>query len=220
MLAFIPGWKIDFYGPADKPEELEYHIAQQMKAPYFPVETETWLADIQYHTPQEQQFTVGPLNIESFPMFHPGITYGYRIEVNDKIIVYAPDNELRFIHQSIDDRKDEFDEDERQLLEEMREEQHWRGIEFMADVDVLIHDSQYSPEDYLKKRGWGHSCYLDTVNSAIDARVKELILFSHDPSYDDDFLDDMQKQAAQAVTERHSEMVCRLAIEGEKIDLD
>ena len=134
--------------------------------------------------------------------------------------MYAPDNELWFIHQSIDERKDEFDEDERQLLEEMKEEQHWRGIEFMEDVDVLIHDSQYSPDDYVKKRGWGHSCYIDTVNSAIDARAKELILFSHDPSYDDDFLDNLQEHALHTVAERKSDMICRLAIEGQIIDLD
>ena len=49
--AFLPGWKIDFFGPADSPDLLAENIAQQMRAPYFPVETETWLADIDYHTP-------------------------------------------------------------------------------------------------------------------------------------------------------------------------
>ena len=218
--AFLPGWKIDFYGPADNPGELEYHIAQQMKAPYFPVETETWLADIAYHTPHQKIVEIGALRISSFTVFHPGTTYGYRIEVGGKVIVYAPDNELWFIHQSIEQRKDEFDEDERKLLEEMKEEQKWRGIEFMDEVDILIHDAQYTPDDYTRKRGWGHSCYIDTINSAIDAKVKRLYLFSHDPSYDDETLDGLLEKSLKVVEERQSTMPCMLAREGTIIDLD
>ena len=218
--AFLPGWKIDFYGPADTPADLEYHIAQQMKAPYFPVETETWLADIDYHTPHGAAVRIGPLTVKPFTVFHPGTTYGYRLEVNGKVIVYAPDNELWFIHQSIEERKAEFDEDERALLEEMKEEQKWRGIEFMEGVDMLIHDAQYTPDDYVRKRGWGHSCYIDTINSAIDARVKALYLFSHDPSYDDVRLDELQQKSTMIVSERQSKMPCLLAREGMIIDLD
>ena len=102
--AFLPGWHIDFWGPADTPDELRHHLSQQMKAPYFPVETETWLADIGYHTPREQPLTLGPVTLRYYTMHHPGLTYAYRLEVNGKVIVYAPDNELAFIRQSIDDR--------------------------------------------------------------------------------------------------------------------
>lgn len=217
--AFVPGWKINFYGPAETPEELSYHISQQMKAPYFPVETETWLADIDYFTPKGA-FDVGPVNIRHFTMHHPGLTYAYRMEVGGRTVVYAPDNELGFISQAIEDRLAEFDEDERHLLEEMKEEQKWRGIEFMDSCDVLIHDAQYTLEDYRRKRGWGHSCYIDTVNSAIDARAKELVLFSHDPGYDDETLDGLEKHALEIVSERSSSMRCSAAREGTKIILD
>jgi len=217
--AFLPGWRIDFHGPAESPDELRHHIAQQMKAPYFPVETETWLADVAYHTPADGAIEVGPLKIEFFTVFHPGTTSGYRIEVNGKVIVYAPDNELWFVRRSIEDREAEFDEDERELLQQMKEEQRWRGIEFMEGVDVLIHDAQYSPEDYAEKRGWGHSCYLDTVNSAIDARVKSLYLFSHDPGYDDDTLESMLARSLDLLRERRSNMHCALARERMVVDL-
>ncbi len=216
--AFVPGWKINFYGPAESADELEYHIAQQMKAPYFPVETETWLADISYQTSSELR-DLEDAEIAYFTMHHPGLTYAYRIKVNGTTIVYAPDNELAFINQAIDARKEEFDEHERMLLEEMKEEQKWRGLEFMDRADILIHDAQYMPNDYAKKRGWGHSCYKETVNSAIDAGVKELYLFSHDPSYDDERLDALQKKAAELARQRHSNMPCILAREGVEIDL-
>jgi phosphoribosyl 1,2-cyclic phosphodiesterase len=217
--AFVPGWKIDFYGPAGSAEDLEYHIAQQMKAPYFPVETETWLAEITYRTPAECT-DLGAIKLSHFTMHHPGLTYAYRIEVAGKTIVYAPDNELGFISYSIDERKEEFDEHERLLLEEMKEEQKWRGLEFMSRADLLIHDAQYTPEDYARKRGWGHSCYLDTVALAIEAGVKELYLFSHDPNNDDAVLDELQRNAAKLARELKSNMPCTLAREGDCIDLD
>ena len=218
--AFVPGWKIDFYGPAGTSDELKHHISQQMKAPYFPVETENWLADINYHVPGEDGVTVGPVSIRHFTMHHPGLTYAYRIEVNGKVIVYAPDNELSFINQSIESRKEEFDEAEQRLLDEMKEEQRWRSIEFMAGADALIHDAQYTPEDYQKKRGWGHSNYLDTVGSAIDGDVKSLFLFSHDPNYDDEVLERLQAESQAVVSKRQSKMPCQLAREGTIVDLD
>ncbi len=218
--AFVPGWKIDLYGPAATDEELAHHISQQMRAPYFPVETETWLADITYHAVSDGQLSLGPARLRHFTMHHPGLTYAYRAQIDGKTLVYAPDNELAFISQSIENRKQEFDEDERRLLEEMKEEQRWRGIEFMDGADVLIHDAQYTPEDYLRKRGWGHSCYIDTVNSAIDANVGNLLLFSHDPNYDDVQLEDLETHAAQIAEERQSVMPCRIAREGMTIDLD
>ena len=102
----------------------------------------------------------------------------------------------------------------------MKEEQKWRGIEFMDGVDILIHDAQYTLEDYQKKRGWGHSCYIDTINSAIDAGVKQLYLISHDPNYNDDHLEELQQHALRIVEERQSQMSCVLAREGMMIDLD
>jgi phosphoribosyl 1,2-cyclic phosphodiesterase len=217
--AFVPGWKINIYGPADSASELEFHIAQQMRAPYFPVETETWLADINYETPGDS-LKFDNVEVNHFTMHHPGLTYAYRLTINDKIVVYAPDNELAFINQAIDDRKDEFDEYEQLLLEEMKEEQKWRGLEFMDKADILIHDAQYTPEDYAKKRGWGHSCYIETVTSAIDAGVKGLYLFSHDPNYDDEKLEILRDNASELARQQNSKMPCSLAVEGVQIDLD
>jgi phosphoribosyl 1,2-cyclic phosphodiesterase len=218
--AFTDGFDIDFYGPADTPRELEGHIAQQMKAPYFPVETETWLATVRYHTPVGEAVNVGPARVSSFVLHHPGLTYGYRIEVAGKVILYCPDNEISFVNQRIDAMRDEFDEDEHVLLEEMKEEHRGRVTEFMRDADILIHDAQYTPSDYQRKRGWGHSCYIDTVVSAIDAGVKHLYLFSYDPSYDDAQVDDLHASSRTLIEERQSSMICHKTCEGMIIELD
>ncbi len=218
--AFSPGWKIDIFGPGDEPAELEMRIAEQMKAPYFPVETETWLADVTYHTPHPAPVQIGDLAISSFTLHHPGVAYGYAFEINGKTIVYAPDNELSFIDRSIEDRKAEFDEDEQTLLDDMKLEDKSRNIEFMTDVHMLIHDAQYTLNDYSRKRGWGHSCFIDTVNSAIDAGVEQLFMFSHDPNNDDDQIDAMHRRTQQLIKERGSGMVCHVSREGMLIDLD
>lgn len=218
--AFTPGFEIDVYGPADSPTELEGHIAQQMKAPYFPVETETWLARVRYHTPHHEPVQIGPVTISSFVLHHPGLTFGYRIEAAGKVILYCPDNEILFVNQRIDAMRDEFDEDEHALLEAMKEEQRGRVTEYMRDADILIHDAQYTPADYQRKRGWGHSCYIDTVNSAIDANVKHLYLFSYDPNYDDDQIDEMHARARDVLQQRQAGMVCHKTREGYIIELD
>ena len=218
--AFTPGYRIDVYGPGGSPEELEEHIAQQMRAPYFPVETETWLATVRYHTPHHEPVHVGPATITSFVLHHPGLTFGYRIEVNGKIILFCPDNEIFFVNQRIDAMRNEFDEDEHALLEAMKEEQRGRVTEFMRDADLLIHDAQYTPADYQRKRGWGHSCYIDTVNSAIDAGVKQLFLFSYDPNYDDDQVDELHARTRQVIEERQASTVCHKTCEGMIIELD
>ncbi len=218
--AFNPGFSIDIYGPANSPAELREHIAQQMRAPYFPVETETWLSTVRYHTPHHEPVKVGGVSISSFVLHHPGITFGYRIEWNGKVILFCPDNEIFFVNQRIDAMRDEFDEDEHSLLEAMKEEQRGRVTEFMRDADILIHDAQYTPEDYQRKRGWGHSCYIDTVTSAIEAGVKQLFLFSYDPNYDDDQVDALHARTREIVAEHKAATVCHKTSEGMIIELD
>ncbi len=218
--AFVPGWRLKFFGPGETHLDIEQHISDQMKAPYFPVETETWLADISYLEPDDDGLQIGPIHVDHFNVHHPGSTYGYTIETCGKRIVYASDNELAFIDQSIDDRKQEFDEREQRMLEDMRREERSRALEFMQGVDILIHDAQYTPEDYQKKRGWGHSCYIDTVNCAIDAGVKSLYLFHLDPNYSDVAVERMHAHALSLVAARGSPMQCLIAREGDVVPLD
>lgn len=218
--AFTPGWRLKFFGPGQDPIEIEEHIAEQMKAPYFPVETEKWLAELEYLQATDGRLRYGPISIQRFYVHHPGSTYGYRIRVGHRTVVYASDNELGFLDGSIDQRKAEFDEPEQRLLEQMKAEERRRALEAMQGVDILIHDAQYTPADYQRKRGWGHSCYVDTVQAAMDAGVAQLFLFHLDPSYSDDKIDLLQQQAIELIDARKHPLVCRVAREGCCIDLD
>jgi len=217
--AFMPDWKINFFGPGDSPELIEEHVAAQMQAPYFPVGTETWLAETNYLDSPSDCSQYGPMKISFSNVHHPGITFGYKIEINGKTIVYASDNECKFIEKSIKHRTDEFNEEEHELFEEMIHEEHQSELNLFKNADILIHDAQYTPDDYDNKHGWGHSCYVDTVDIAIDANVKELYLFHHDPNHDDAAVEAILKHSNEIIKGKGSSLVCHIAREGVTIDL-
>ncbi|MGQ0658668.1 MAG: MBL fold metallo-hydrolase [Chromatiales bacterium] len=217
--AFRHDWNIAFFGPGESRRDIEKRLSDQMKAPYFPVETETWVAAISYLSPKETGFAHGPMRITYQNVHHPGVTYGYRIEVNGKVIVYVSDNEFMFLERSIEMRYGEFNVEEQALLDRMKHEERHTELNLIRNADILIHDAQYTPEDYLKKRGWGHSCYIDTVSSAIEAGVKTLYLYHHDPTYDDNEVAAMHKSALAIIRDRRSKMRCHVAQEGLTIDI-
>ena len=62
-------------------------------------------------------------------------------------------------------------------------------------ADLLIHDSQYTPEEYEQRKGWGHSTWMETVRVAQDAGVKRLVLFHHDPSHSDATIEEIAGKA-------------------------
>lgn len=217
--AFVPGWKVNFFGPGSGPQEIERRISGQMQSPYFPVEVETWLADINYLEMPRNHIEYGPFKIEAFNVHHPGTTFGYRIEVKDKVIVYISDNELSFIDQNAKAREHELDPEEWQFINAMIEEEKATALKYVRDADIFIHDAQYTTEDYAKKRGWGHSCYIDTVNYAIDAGVKDLYLFHVDPNYNDDKIEALHRDAVNILYDRETQTRCHIAREGLMLDL-
>jgi ribonuclease BN (tRNA processing enzyme) len=91
------------------------------------------------------------------------------------------------------------------------------GYAIADDVDVLLHDSQYTAEEYESRRGWGHSSFSDAVAYAQITGAKQLVLFHHDPTHDDSMLEDMSRDAARLWEANDSPPV--LAATGMQIDL-
>jgi phosphoribosyl 1,2-cyclic phosphodiesterase len=217
--AFRPECELLLFGPGGSRKAIERRISQMMKAPYFPVEPGGWMAKVRFIEMRNNHFQFGPIGISYQNVHHPGATFGYRIHVHGRVIVYAPDNEFTFLSRSIEERYAEFEAAEHALLEEMKSEARNRELGLLRGADILIHDAQYTPQDYESKRGWGHSCYVDTVNAAIDADVKALYLFHHDPSYTDDVIADIHSHALRIIHERDSPLRCEIAREGEIVRL-
>ncbi len=137
----------------------------QMASPYFPVNFEFLPAKRKFVQIRNETVRYGDLSITSFPMNHPQGAYGYRVESNSAVIVFASD---------LEHGQPELDKVVRECSE---------------GADILIYDAQYTPEEYVSRKHWGHSTSLEAARVARDAKVKQLILFHHDPAHDDCAMD-------------------------------
>ena len=132
-----------------------------MAAPYFPVQFQELVACRSFRAVGNEPVKIGSMSVTAFPLNHPQGAAGYRIESPQGVIVYATDLE----------------HGDTKLDSVLRD--HATG------ADVLIFDSQYTPEEYEQHRGWGHSTWLEGTRVARDAGVGQLILFHHDPWHTD-----------------------------------
>ena len=218
--AFLTDWKIRFFGPGNNKEEIQQNLKSQMQDPYFPVSVESWMSEISFVDPNEMFIESETYSINRFGVHHPGQTYGYRILAKGKHIVYVSDNECQYI----DSKKtppewNRYDTSERDLLYQIQAEEYQTELNGIRDADVLIHDAQYTPDEYKKKHGWGHSCYVDIVNVAIDADVKSLYLYHHDPYSDDQDVAKIHEDCLRIIESRGASMHCHIAKEGLTIEL-
>jgi phosphoribosyl 1,2-cyclic phosphodiesterase len=141
---------------------LKETLAGQMIAPYFPVKFDYVASKLEFVDLGKETIRFGDVSITPFEMNHPQGAGGYRIEHQGAVIVYATDRE----HGNP------------RLDSVIRE--------CAQDADILIHDAQYTQEEYEKFKGWGHSTWAEAISVARDANVKQVILLHHDPSHDDD----------------------------------
>jgi ribonuclease BN (tRNA processing enzyme) len=92
-------------------------------------------------------------------------------------------------------------------------------LDFVRDADVLVLDSQYDRAEYKKHTGWGHGCVDDSVALALQAGVKKLVLFHHDPDHDDRTIDAFVRHARALVKKRNGKLKVEAAREGMVIQL-
>jgi len=90
---------------------------------------------------------------------------------------------------------------------------------FLRGTDVLIMDTQYDAEEYKRHTGWGHGCLDDVVALALQAKVKKLFLFHHDPNHDDAKVSQMLAHARKLVAARKSKLQVEAAREGAMVEL-
>lgn len=151
--------------------QLRLILENQMRTPYFPLELGAVQARTEFCQLEPQGYELGDLVITPFPLRHPGGSTGFRIQAPTACIVYATDHE--------------------------HGDESFDGIlrKHARDADILIYDAQYTPEEYTRRRGWGHSTWEAGVRTARAADVKQLVLFHHDPDHDDRALDDLVGRA-------------------------
>ena len=205
---FVQGNEWDVHAPQGLGQRLEDTLAGQMEYAYFPVTLGELGATIRYHEVSESIFDLGTVQVTARYLNHPGIALGFRLEVGGIAVVYATDHEPHSRHQP--DATDPA-----QLLPVHREDQ--RHVEFLAGADLVIHDAQYTLEEYSSKLGWGHSPAELAVDFALAAGVKRLALFHHDPLRDDAAIDRLVERCRQRTVAGGLDIFA--AAEGQTIEL-
>jgi phosphoribosyl 1,2-cyclic phosphodiesterase len=157
------------------PNSLGQVLEAQLASPYFPVDVSSMIATRDFReVTGGEKWEVHGTHVSAGWLHHPQGCLGYRIETTGGSIVYATDNEPGV---------PEFDQNLLKLAQ---------------GADVLVYDAQYSPEQLATDRkGWGHSSWLEGVKMARQAKVRNLVLFHHDPDSSDKVVDSFLSAARQ-----------------------
>ena len=170
-------------------------LTGQMESTYFPVPFNKLPSNIEIEELKDFNFNIGPVCVRAMRANHPGLCVGYRLFSPDSLIAFFPDTEPRTGGK------------DREM------------IEFLRDVDLLILDSQYDSKEYQEHLGWGHGCVDDSVALALQAGVKQLSLFHHDPDHDDKRIDGLVRHARRLVAKQKGKLRVDAAREGMTIKL-
>ncbi len=172
---YIPGNTITFFG-GHSVSTLEKLIMVQMSEEYHPKTLYELAAKVEFVQLSGSEFSIGNAKILFTHLIHPGLALGFRITYNNRVVAYLTDNEI--------------------LSDKQLSRYNWENIgKLIQNADIVIHDAQYSPEEYAKKIGWGHSSYDQVVEICKDYNVKKLFLFHHDPIKTDKEIDVFVKKA-------------------------
>lgn len=175
---FLPAYseqvQIKIFGCALAFNKLKEILTNQMESSYFPVNFKELKAKITFQEIVEAECWLKGAQFSFIRNNHPGVAYGFKVKQNNKAVVFITDNELLPKNNSPHTSLEKF-------------------VEFCRDCDVLIHDAHYLSEEMAEMAGYGHSCYEDAFNLAIQANAKHLIFFHHDPDRKDAEIDAIVK---------------------------
>lgn len=180
-----PDAKLDIYGPPQEGRSLAAAFDEFIRPPFFPVSTRDLLGEVRFHDVHDEEFEIDGAKVMARAVPHIGPTNGYRVTMGGATVAYVSDHQM-----SPDGSWDVPD-----------------SVLALCDgVDLLIHDAQYTVDEFSEKATWGH-CTIDyAVHVAEEAGARRLALFHHDPAHADDAIDDSlaharRLAAASSVTE-------------------
>jgi CheY-like chemotaxis protein len=184
-----------------------------MEHSYFPVDLSQLPATLTYHDLGEGAHKLGGARVIAQYLNHPAVTLGYRLEADGAAIVYTCDHEpfgASLWRRDVPAGP----------LEAILHDGDRRHAQFLADADLVIHDAQYTPEEYPAKKNWGHSTFEYVVNLACSVGVKRLALTHHDPAHDDAAVAEIERRARAVAERRRSPLEVFCAYEGGVVSVD
>jgi phosphoribosyl 1,2-cyclic phosphodiesterase len=168
---YVPGHRVEIASGPNGVMSHDEAIRSLFKAPFFPVGFDDLGGQV---TTRElranDKLQIGDITVTMAKLNHPDPVFGFRLEHGGHSIVYATDTE------------------------------HFACVDptlkkLAAGADILIYDSQYTPEEYPSKVGWGHSTWMAGADLARAAGVPQLVLFHHDPGRTDAQLAEIERTA-------------------------
>jgi phosphoribosyl 1,2-cyclic phosphodiesterase len=196
--AYIPGNKITIYGCH---AELERAFRRQQDQPSFPVDFSILGAKIEFVVLEPgRPYDIAGYRVTAKPQVHGGDSYGYRLERNGKALIYSTDSEHK--------------------LEDSEVTQTF--VDFFHGADLVIFDAMYSLADTVSvKEDWGHSSNVVGVELCQLAQAKHLVLFHHEPAFDDATIERVwrETQRLEEITRGERPLTVTAAYDGLEITL-
>ncbi len=201
---FAPIWvsetELHIWGPPSPVASLDERIATYFSPPLFPVHLSEVPARVSFHDTPREPWAIGSVQLVSKPILHPGATVGYRLEHRGRALAYITDHEPGLGAD---------------LLAVGTE---WiSGFALAHRADLLVHDCQYTDDEYVHHVGWGHSSVSHVAAFARRAEVDRLMLFHHHPGHDDAGLDAMRGSVLAAWPVAADR--CTVAAEGAELEV-
>ena len=172
-----PGSQLALHGPVQEDgATLEQMVERMWSPPLFPIRIADLSGDVSYHEHGDEDFLIGEVEVMSRLIPHLGNTLGFRLSWGGGTVAYLSDHQQPGI-------------DVYEATDNVRE--------LCRDVDLLIHDAQYTRPEFEQKSYWGHCTIEYAVWLALECDVRTLALYHHDPLHDDDQLDRIVVEANQ-----------------------
>jgi phosphoribosyl 1,2-cyclic phosphodiesterase len=191
------GAVLDVYGPSQQGGSLHDVLSSLVEPPFFPISMADFRGDLRCHDLEgSAEFSIGGITVKSRPVSHIGHTLGFRIEADGRSVAYISDHQAPLDQRTVD----------KQVLE------------LCEDADLVLHDSQYTEEEFATMSDWGHSTETFAVRVAVEAGARRLGLFHHDPAHSDDQVDRMLDHA-RTLAAKHNLNEVSAAAEGQSVDL-
>jgi len=198
---FDPKNNVHIWGPSSSSKSLKKRLNRYLSPPLFPVHYRDIPSKIELHEISDSSFEIGEFQIQSNYISHPGPTVGYRVSNGKSAFTYLPDHEHLLGSKGWDIEKD------------------WiSGFKLAENADLMVHDSQYTNDEYEDKVGWGHSTFINAIEFAKKANVKKLLLFHHDPNHTDKQLEEILKNVLKD-KDFGPDLKIELAVEGAAFEL-
>ena len=196
---YQPGFCINLYGQPRLQGDIHRLVFKDLfRPPHFPVPYSRVMSDINY---QEFQggLEVQGFYLETIALSHPNLGQGFRITSGGRTFVFLTDNELGYCHRG----GASFEEYAR----------------FARDADLLVHDSEFTPEEYPHKKTWGHSTYIHALQLAAKSGAKRLGLFHHNQDRNDNGVEAMLQESTREIDRNNLALECFGVFQGQAVRL-